>query len=154
LALVVLILVSIIIFNTSYFKKKWLQLKKAYQKIQLNIQLKVIGLSVLRYLFFSHQFYFILLLFNVEITYPEAMSCIYAMYFLSSFLPSFFVFDAVVKGGFAIWLFSFFNVEEVPVLLTTLLMWVFNFSLPAILGSVYIFKFEPKLKLNSPLNLW
>ena len=111
------------------------------------------GLSLARYLVFSHQFYFLLLLLNVEISYFDAMSCIFSMYFLASVLPSIFFLEAIVKGGIAVWLFSFFQVNALPVLVISSLMWLFNFAFPAIMGSLLLFKFQPRFQLNFA-KLW
>ncbi len=143
----------LLLWKSSCFQNNFSQLKQAFFQFSLKDKSKILGLSIARYLVFSHQFYFLLLLLNVEISYIEAMSCIFSMYFLASVFPSVFILDAVFKGGIAVWLFSFYAVEALPVLVVSLTMWLFNFAFPAITGSLLLFKFQPRFQLNIS-KLW
>ena len=111
----------------------------AYPKIKL-----VLGflLSVIRYAIFSFQFYFLLQLFEVDITYLNAMAIITTMYLLASIVPSIFIFDVIIKGSIAVYLFSFIQVNELTILSIVTLMWLFNFVLPSIFGSYYVLNFN------------
>jgi len=98
--------------------------------------------SVLRYLVFSHQFYFLLLIFDIEVNYFAAMSLITTMYLLASLVPSLAFLDWLIKGSVAIWVFGFIQVNELVIFTITLLMWVLNFGLPAIIGSYFVLNFN------------
>jgi len=65
------------------------------------------------------------------------------MYFFASVVPTVFVFDVVVRGGIAVWLFSFAGIPEFTVLSTVLAMWILNFVLPSIFGSFFILTYQP-----------
>src|SRR5690606_11736308 len=107
-----------------------------------------VGLSLLRYLIFSFQFYYLLMLFGLEITYLHAMMLITSMYLLASIIPSIFIFDVVIKGSIAVYLFSFVGVNTVTILSIVTLMWVFNFVIPSIFGSYFVLKFNlPKTNI-------
>ena len=99
-------------------------------------------LSVLRYLVFSFQFYFLLHVFKININYFDAMILITSMYFLSSVIPSIFIFDVIIKGSVAIYLFSFIQVNELTILSIITLMWLLNFVLPSFFGSFYVLNFN------------
>jgi len=99
-------------------------------------------LSVLKYVVFSHQFYFLIWLFGIEITYIEAMAFITSMYFIVSVIPTIFILDVIVKGSVAVWLFSFVGTNEFVVLTITTLMWIFNFAFPATIGSYFVLNFK------------
>ena len=99
-------------------------------------------LSYLRYFIFSFQFYYLLILFKTNITYLDAMMAISAMYFLASIIPSIFIFDAVVKAGIALYLFSFLNINEYTILTVVTSMWLLNLALPCIFGSIYVLNFK------------
>ncbi len=134
-----LFLVGIIAWQFSVFQNYFFRLKKAFLQVKSVLKLKVIGLSAMRYLVFSHQFFFLLyLLENGELAYFPILSGIFLVYLIASFLPTIFLLDAVVKGGVGIFIFSFYSIAEVNVVLASLIMWLFNFGLPAILGSVFI----------------
>uniref|UniRef100_UPI001E5CDCA2 lysylphosphatidylglycerol synthase domain-containing protein n=1 Tax=Confluentibacter lentus TaxID=1699412 RepID=UPI001E5CDCA2 len=98
--------------------------------------------SLIRYLVFSFQFYFLLHIFKVEISYLNAMMVISSMYFLSSIIPTISFFDVVIKGSVALYLFSFVGVDELVILNITTLMWLLNFVLPSLVGSYFVLNFK------------
>lgn len=99
-------------------------------------------LSVLRYLVFSYQFYYLLTLFGVNVSYPNAMIVISSMYLLSSVIPTIFIFDVVIKGSVAVYLFSVVGVNDFTSLSIVTLMWLMNFVLPSLFGSYYVLNFN------------
>ena len=107
-----------------------------------------ISLSLIRYLVFSFQFYYLLTVFGVTISYVDAMIIITSMYVLASIVPTISIFDVVVKGSIAMFLFSYLNVNEFIVLSTTTLMWLLNFVIPSIFGSYFVLNF----KLPKPIE--
>jgi hypothetical protein len=107
------------------------------------LKLKTIAYSILRYLIFSFLFYRILVFYGASITYLDAIPVIFAMYLLVSIVPTFFIFDVIVRGGVAIWLFSFLGIQEVIVISTVLTMWALNFVIPSIIGGYYLFSYSP-----------
>ena len=101
-----------------------------------------ISLSFLRYIVFSFQLFYLLQLFNVQLSYGESMVIISSMYLLVSIIPTIFVLDIVVKGSVAIFLFDLAGVNNLVVLCVTTLMWLLNFVLPSVFGSYYILNFN------------
>jgi hypothetical protein len=144
-----IILVAIAVFGIIY-KEKQLVLKglslaniwRYFKKLPLSIKFKTILYSVIRYLIFSFLFFLLLLFFKTEITFHQAIPLILAMYLLVSIVPSIFIFDVVIRGGVAVWLFSFSNIPELPVLCTVFSMWLLNFVVPAIWGSFYVITYK------------
>ncbi len=128
------------------------RLKGFLKKIPSEIRFKILGLSFLRYLIFSHQFYFLMHLFNVEIDYKLLMIGISSIYFLSAALPVLFLFDVVIKGGVALWVFSFIGVNELAILTIILLMWILNFVFPSLIGSYFILNFKTSNHLKAIEN--
>ncbi len=102
----------------------------------------ILLLSLIRYAIFSYQFYFLLTLLGVELNYPEIMIGITSMYLLSSVIPSLFIFDVVVKGSVAVYIFGFMGINEFTVLCVTTLMWILNFVLPSVFGSFHVLNFN------------
>lgn len=144
LILLVVIIFSIVLF---FLQKKFQFLNRLIKKIIKAISFKnntsILFLSLLRYLVFSHQFYFLLMIFDVDISYLNAISGIVSMYLIASCIPVISLFDFVVKGSVAILVFSLFNVNILNVLSITTIMWIFNFAFPAILGSYFVLQFKP-----------
>jgi len=118
------------------------KLSRFFKSLQKRTLVITGALSVLKYVVFSHQFYFLIWLFSIDISYLEAMAFITSMYLLVSIIPSIFILDVVVKGSIAVWLFSFVGANEFVVLVITTLMWLFNFAFPATIGSYFVLRFK------------
>ena len=143
----------LLVAGTVLLKKKWeawyATLKNKFLKIPYKIYSRTGIYSIMRYLVFSHQFYFFLLFFGVDIQYSTAMPIIFSMYFISSVIPGFVIFDWLVKGSVAIYLFGLFDVNEIIVLSITSLMWILNFAIPSIVGMIFVLTFDgSSLKLK------
>jgi len=114
------------------------------KKIKTSIKIKTILFSFLRYLIFCFLYYQLVLFFGVEISLFEAIPIIFSMYLLVSIVPTIFIFDVVVRGGAAVWLFSFAGIPELPILYTVLSMWILNFVLPSFVGGIFMFTYRPE----------
>ncbi len=152
-------LIAIIITSSLllyYFKKKKLsithyfisKLKTYTTSLSRTALTTTMLLSFLRYCIFSFQFFYLLYVFNVNMDYIDAMIFITSMYLLSSIIPSIFIFDIVVKGGVAIYLFSFANIDSITILSITTLMWLLNFVLPSLIGSIFVLNFKLPVEHN------
>ena len=119
-----------------------LRFSQFLKSISTKTYFKTLGFSIARYLFFSHQFYFLLLLFGIETDYFTLMSFIYCMYFFASFIPSLSIFDWVIKGSVAVWVFQLIEVNELTIITVTTFMWILNFAVPAIIGSLFVLNFK------------
>ena len=65
------------------------------------------------------------------------------MYFIASILPSLTIFDWAIKGSVAIFLFGFVEVNALTIVTITTLMYVLNFAVPALFGSIFVLNFKP-----------
>jgi len=126
----------------------WMKLKRNFLKISWKIHRKNMALSIFRYLVFSHQFYFLLVVFGIELDYSITISLIFSMYLIASIIPGFVVFDWLIKGSVAIYLFGLFEVPELITLSITSLMWLLNFAIPSILGSYFVLTFNQNSSLT------
>ncbi len=102
-----------------------------------------IGLAMLRYLVFSHQWVLLLLVLKPESDYLQLISAVFSMYLIASILPVFAAFDWAVKGSVAVLLFSLMGFEASLIIAITLLLWVGNFLFPALLGLYFMFRLKP-----------
>jgi len=124
---------------------KLIQLK---QEETANIRIpyyKSMGLSGVRYLVFMHQFLFLISLTHTPFNYVELIAIISGFYLLASALPVISFLDVVIKGGVAVWWFGFFGIHKTDILFIIASMWIFNFMLPAIAGSLLLRKYEFRL---------
>lgn len=137
----------------SYFTKKikikgysTADLLDRINEIPKKIHRKNFLLGMCRYLVFSHQYYFLFLAFDVDLSYTTLMATITTVYFLASVIPSFQFLDFALKGSLAVYFFGILGVNEWVVVFVTTLMWFLNIVLPVIIGSyfVMIFKISPQ----------
>lgn len=129
----------------SPFKVKgfsWQEIKTFLKNKSKKLLGNIFMLSLLRYLSFSFQFYVLLQIFKVEISYLNAMVLISAMYLMVSIIPMLFMFDIVIKGSIALFLFAFAGVNDFAILCIVTLMWSLNVVIPAFLGSYYVLNFN------------
>ena len=137
-------------FLSKKIKIKGYSIEKLFKKINeipKSIHQKNILFGTLRYLVFSHQYYFLFLSFDVDLPYLTMMATIATVYFLASSLPSFQFLDFAVKGSVAVFFFEKLGVNEWIVVFISTLMWFLNVVLPVAIGSYYVLTF----RLNSTL---
>ena len=150
LASLIAIVIVLIALIGSRIKKILLKVRVVYlQKVfrfikELSVKTHIFnwGFSLLRYLIFSFQFYYLLVIFGFNISYGNAMVIISSMYLLTSVIPSILIFDVVVKGSVAVYLFSIIGISQFSILCIVMLMWMLNFVLPSIFGSFYVLNFN------------
>ena len=142
---ILFIVLAVVVIGKTRFRIKRFSLEKMKGFI-INYPKRIIiqgfCLSLLRYLIFSFQFYYLLTIFQIETSYLHCMMVITTMYLLASIIPSIFIFDVVVKGSVAVYLFTFIGVNAMTVLCIVTLMWIFNYVLPSILGSYHVYNFK------------
>lgn len=113
-----------------------------FKKIPSIIYKKTVILAIARYLTFAHQFYFLLCLFGVETNYFTVIGLIFCVYFFASIIPSLAIFDWAIKGSIALWVFQLIGLNELTVLTVTTIMWILNFAIPALIGSIFVINFK------------
>ncbi|MGB7785210.1 MAG: hypothetical protein WBL27_03825 [Salinimicrobium sp.] len=125
------------------------RLEDSYRNVPKEVRLKTLLYASARFLIFTHQFWFLLLVFKVDVSYPLLIAAVFSTYILASIIPTMIIFDALIKGGFAVWVFGFLNVPEIVVLTVVLTVWILNFGLPGLAGSYYVLKYK-KTKHATP----
>jgi len=143
--------ICFLLFGILFFSKKvsikGYSIEKLIHKINeipKTIHQKNAFLGVLRYLVFSHQYYFLFLAFDVDLPYFILISAISSVYFLASSLPTFQFLDFAVKGSVAVYFFGILGVNEWIVIFISTLMWLLNVVLPVLIGSYYVLNFKTK----------
>ena len=139
LLFLIIIITIVFIFRT---KLKLFKISRFLKQIPAKIYIRTLGFSFLRYLVFSHQFYFLLRMFGIEIDYMILMNLIFCMYFIASIVPGLGIFDWVIKGSVAVWLFGFIDLNELTIISIATIMWILNFAIPALLGSIFVLNFK------------
>ena len=142
LLIIFLVLIFLMIF---IIKMNWIK----FHTISFKIYFQISGISLLRYFIFSHQYLLLIFIFYPNLSYLQTIAAIFCMYLLASIIPTLALFDWAIKGTIGVFLFSVLGVKVEIILLVSLIMWIFNFALPAILGSYFLITFTGnKLLVN------
>lgn len=124
-------------------------IKKLVHKIgsfSIGFHVNNLWFSMMRYMFFSIQFMFLLSIFKTEIQFEIAYGTIFTMYFLASIIPTIHFLDVAIKGSVALFLFGQLGVEDWKIAAIISVMWVFNLVFPLLVGSVFVLNYKPLRK--------
>jgi len=146
----------IILFLLFYFNLQWMvslfdkvKLFKKYHrffgimaKYTFGELIRIMGFCVARYTVFSLQYYVVLHMLVPGISLHDTTCMISIMMFIQSAIPSLDIFDIGVRTTVAAYLFSFITAQTIAVVATVASIWFINLVIPAILGSVFIFKLK------------
>ncbi|MBE0648379.1 MAG: flippase-like domain-containing protein [Bacteroidales bacterium] len=106
--------------------------------------------SLFRYIIFSFQFFILLHIFNVPIPYLDAMMLISLIYFVMAIIPTIALTELGIRGSVALYFFGIYfsgmtgTMDEINfgVLAATTLLWAINLGVPALMGSVFVFRLK------------
>jgi uncharacterized membrane protein YbhN (UPF0104 family) len=106
-----------------------------YQVIEL---LRILGITFLRYGVFCIQFYAMLRFFGVELTAFQSLIAIPTTYLFVSFTPSVAFSEAAVRSSYAVLFIGTYFHNELAIILAGMSIWVVNFVIPMLIGSVIV----------------
>tara|TARA_B100001971_G_C18220592_1_gene556880 strand:- start:362 stop:1339 length:978 start_codon:yes stop_codon:yes gene_type:complete len=142
-SLLLLLFHNISIISNLMDKFGWFKKYKKYKDVftYYNSQelLVVFILSVIRYLIFTTQFFILLKLFVVEISYFDASILTMVMLFVISIIPTIAISEIGIRASVAVYLFGLISLNTLGILSATFVLWVINLLLPAIIGTFFVF---------------
>jgi uncharacterized membrane protein YbhN (UPF0104 family) len=142
LAVLLLVLLLLLFIFKSRFRFFGISEKvelSLWKDVLLTTKLKVLAISLVRYLSFSIQFLLILSVFS-NFNSLMFFAVLAVNYLLVSIVPTLFITDLLVKGSISIFLFSFLGVSQITIIAVVLLAWMFNFVVPTIIGTYFLLK--------------
>ncbi len=156
LAIALLLLVFAGFMLTFYFNIKWMVsllnsikfLKKFHRFFDIMGKYKTAELMEImwfclgRFLVFTFQYYLIIHLLIPAIPLWQMALLMFVFFFIQSALPSLDLLDIGVRSLTAGTLFSFVTDQDVAVVAAVSLIYIINLIIPAILGSVFVFKLK------------
>ena len=141
--LLVVLFLNASVFSVVLSKLKFLNRFAKYNEVfsfyNSSDLLEVLLYSVARYVVFTTQFFILLHVFDVHVSYIDAMILTTTMLFVISIIPTIAITEIGVRGSVALFLFSFVTSNTIGILSATFVMWVINLLLPALIGTVFIF---------------
>lgn len=129
---------------------------KVFSWYNSNDLMKVLGLSLFRYLVFSLQFYLLLRAFDLKIPYFEAMMLIALVYLFMTIIPTIALTELGVRGSVSLFVFSLYfeplgswnDQAALAVASASTILWLINLALPALLGIIFVYSLRFFRKVN------
>ncbi len=131
-----------IVLRKFRWAKSWLKYTEVFSYYSYRELLNVVVLAAIRYFMFTAQFYFLLHVFRIEVSYPVAMILISMIYFLMSLIPTIALTELGVRGAVATFFLGQVTDHTLGILNSTLSLWLINLVIPALIGTVFIFMFN------------
>lgn len=133
--------------TTVFVKPGWEKIRgylRVIRRLKRRLLLKVLLLSISRYLVFSTQFFLMLLAFGLPIDWFNAFILISMTYFTMTAIPTIALVDLGIRGSVSIYFlglyFSGVAGASVSILAATTAVWIVNMALPAIIGLIFIYR--------------
>ena len=110
--------------------------------------IKLILVSLLRYLVFCSQFALILLVFLSGKSVIPYLTGISIYFLITASIPMFSVVEAAIRAAVALIVFKGAGVSDSVIALCTILIWLINIILPSLMGYYFLVKENFNFKLN------
>lgn len=104
--------------------------------------LNIMWFCLARFFTFTFQYYLIIHLLIPQIPLYEMSLLMFLFFFIQSAVPSLDIFDIGVRGITADKLFSYVTDQHIAIIVAVSLIYIINLIIPAILGSVFVFKLK------------
>ncbi len=118
------------------FLKKFKTYSRLLKKFTLKEQLLILGLSMLRFCTYVIQYLLLLRWLHIELPLLAGF-CLACLFFFSmAVVPSVAFAEIGIRGGISLFLFQNFSTNKIGILVATLVLWLVNLILPALIGSV------------------
>lgn len=101
--------------------------------------LRLLSLSLFRYLVFAIQYILLLQVLEVDILWIDSFWMITILFLVLAIVPSFAIADLGIRGKFSTELLSIYSANTIGILGTTFGIWFINLFIPALAGSILIF---------------
>lgn len=148
LGLLLLVAFNYLFLNTAVFsslvsRMKFLGKYRAYGKVfsfhQSKDLLKILLLSYSRYAIFALQFFLLLRVFDVNISFFPAMMMISMSYLVMTMIPTIAITDFAVRGSVSLYFIGLLSANEPGILSASFVLWLVNLALPAFIGTFFVF---------------
>jgi len=109
---------------------------------QPTVSIYIIAISALRYAVFSSQYVILLKIFGTHADTINIYAAVGLTYLFSSFIPSFSASEVGIRAGFATWFVGMLGGDPVGATAASLLLWLLNLALPALIGAWFKWRKE------------
>jgi hypothetical protein len=146
------VIATLLLLLFFYFRLSWLvkwvdrlpgtrrfaYLFQALQEFDTGLLLKLLSLSMLRFVIFILQYYLLLRLFNVDVSWSTTFWSVSVSFLVLAAIPTFAIAELGVRGEVSLKLIGLFSLNNLGILMTALTIWLINLIIPAVAGSIFI----------------
>lgn len=118
--------------------KRFVYLVQALEEFHATLLLKLLSLSLLRFVVFIVQYYLLFSLFGVELTWWQAFWTVSVSFLVMAVIPTFAIAELGLRGRVALILIGLFSTNTTGIIFATAGIWFINLIIPAIAGSLLI----------------
>lgn len=124
------------------FLKKYHKFFEIMGRYQTNELIRILGFSMARYVTFTVQYCIVFHLLIPDFAYFPMVMILFVYFFITSALPSLDLLDVGVRSFTASHLFAYVTDQKIAVIAGVSSIWLINLIIPAILGSLFVFKLK------------
>jgi len=128
------------LLNMIPFLKKFHRFFDIMQRYKTNELVAIMCFCITRFFVFSSQYYFLFHLLIPQMPALQMMLTVFVVFLVQSAIPSIDIFDVGLRSGTAAVMFSYITNQSIAVMAVVSTVWLVNLIIPAILGSVFVFK--------------
>ncbi|HSZ86724.1 MAG TPA: hypothetical protein VK787_11890, partial [Puia sp.] len=127
-----------------FFEKKWAASKffsyiKVLEDFNATFLLRILSLSLFRYIVFIIQYYMMFSVFGVSLSVAETLAGMSVVFLIIAIVPSFtFLSELGVRWEASIQIMELFGAATVGILAASFGIWLVNLIIPALIGSLLI----------------
>ena len=118
--------------------KKYIWLINELEKTDTTLLLRLLSISLLRYLVFATQYFLLFRFFGVEINWWQGFWATAIVFFVMAITPTIELFEVVKKMYITKEIFAIFTVNTLAIGFVTTTIWCINLVIPAAIGSLLI----------------
>ncbi|HMK20249.1 MAG TPA: lysylphosphatidylglycerol synthase domain-containing protein [Chitinophagaceae bacterium] len=118
--------------------KKYIWLINELEKTDTTLLLRLLSISLLRYLVFATQYFLLFHFFGVEVNWWQGFWATAIVFFVMAITPTIELFEVVKKMYVTKEIFAIFTVNTLAIGFVTTTIWVINLVIPAAIGSLLI----------------
>jgi len=113
-------------------------------QIKTTLKGQLILFAFLKYCVFILQYTWVVIIFNIPIGTLDLWVALSVLFFCLSLIPSIAITDVVIRGQLIVLLLSPFYDNSLMLICVSTIIWVVNFLLPAIIGSILLINYKIK----------
>lgn len=137
------------VFQDISFVRKHRFFVEALTEFDKRVLWAVMSVSLVRYCVFLLQYLLMFYLFGVHISLTAAISGICVMFLLMAIVPTIPIAELGVRAEISLRVFGLLSSNIVGILSTSILVWMINLVVPAIIGSLFVVSVKLYKKTNN-----